>query len=179
MKNRFSGAISSPGTLGQGIAESPFGVVSLSWNRATLALHGLTFQVPPPPPVPVSSAEPDDVRTAHRLLALVLATLKTRTTPSDLLLAPAGTAFQQEVWQALREIPPGKTITYGQLATSLGRPRGARAVGQAVGANPIALAIPCHRVIGAGGTLGGYAWGLPLKTRLLDWEKSQADAIPD
>ena len=87
-------------------------------------------------------------------------------------LAPAGTAFQQRVWQALRVIPYGETVTYGQLARSLGCPQGARAVGQACGSNPIMILIPCHRVVGVQG-LGGYAGGLSVKRALLAHEKEK------
>ena len=88
----------------------------------------------------------------------------------DLPLAPAGTAFQQRVWQALRNIPFGETRTYGELARMIGQPGAARAVGAANGANPIAIIIPCHRVIATGGRLGGYAGGLDIKRRLLELE---------
>ena len=84
-------------------------------------------------------------------------------------LAPRGTAFQQRVWALLREIPYGATVSYGDLAARLGCPS-ARAVGQAVGRNPISLLIPCHRVLGAGGRLTGYAGGLWRKEALLRLE---------
>lgn len=87
-------------------------------------------------------------------------------------LAPVGTPFQRTVWQELVRIPYGETISYATLATRIGRPAGAsRAVGQANGANPIALIIPCHRVIGTDGTLTGYGGGLPLKQALLEFER--------
>ncbi len=90
----------------------------------------------------------------------------------ELDLDPVGTPFQRAVWQELLRIPYGETISYATLATRIGRPPGAsRAVGQANGANPIALIIPCHRVIGADGTLTGYGGGLPLKQALLDFER--------
>jgi methylated-DNA-[protein]-cysteine S-methyltransferase len=92
----------------------------------------------------------------------------------DLLLAPDGTAFQQSVWEELVKIPYGTTITYLTLAQRVGRPKASRAVGQANGANPIALIIPCHRVIGTDGTLTGYGGGLPLKQALLDFERRTA-----
>ena len=82
-----------------------------------------------------------------------------------------GTAFQQRVWQALREIPPGETRSYGQLAAALGSPKASRAVGGANGANDVAVLIPCHRVIAADGSLGGYAYGLEIKRELLRREK--------
>jgi methylated-DNA-[protein]-cysteine S-methyltransferase len=87
-----------------------------------------------------------------------------------LSLAPHGTPFQQEVWAALREIPYGETISYAELAASVGRAGAARAVGAANGRNPISIVIPCHRVIGAGGALTGYGGGLRRKRLLLDLE---------
>lgn len=88
--------------------------------------------------------------------------------------APAGTAFQQSVWKILRTIPYGQTVTYGAIARRIeqntGRRISAQAVGGAVGRNPISILIPCHRVIGADGSLTGYAGGLDKKERLLQWE---------
>jgi AraC family transcriptional regulator of adaptative response/methylated-DNA-[protein]-cysteine methyltransferase len=84
-----------------------------------------------------------------------------------------GTTFQVQVWQALLSIPSGQMVSYGQLATALGRPQSARAVGNAVGANPVAWLIPCHRVIQRSGALGGYRWGGQRKRCLLAWESCQ------
>ena len=89
---------------------------------------------------------------------------------ADVQTATGGTPFQREVWAALRAIPAGVTISYGQLATNVGRPGASRAVGAANGANPIAIVVPCHRVIGANGTLTGYGGGLPRKQWLLEHE---------
>lgn len=88
----------------------------------------------------------------------------------DLPLAPHGTEFQRRVWDALLQIPFGETRSYSQQAQQLGQPRAIRAVARANGANPVAVMIPCHRVIGANGSLTGYAGGLPLKARLLTLE---------
>ncbi len=85
-------------------------------------------------------------------------------------LALHGTAFQVQVWQALQDIPAGQTKSYGQLACDLGKPTGARAVARANGSNQIALMIPCHRVIGADGSLTGYGGGLWRKQRLVEIE---------
>lgn len=92
----------------------------------------------------------------------------------DLPLAPEGSAFQQRVWSALREIPYGETEAYGALAERIGHPGSARAVGAANGQNPIAIVVPCHRVIGANGTLTGYAGGIERKRLLLDLESPLA-----
>jgi methylated-DNA-[protein]-cysteine S-methyltransferase len=88
----------------------------------------------------------------------------------DLVVRPAGTEFQQRVWEALRQIPLGRTWSYGQLARAVGRPRGAQAVGAANGANPVAVLVPCHRVVGSDGRLTGYAGGLHRKEWLLAHE---------
>lgn len=82
-----------------------------------------------------------------------------------------GTVFQRRVWEELRRIPRGETRSYQQIARAIGRPRAVRAVGSACGANPVALAIPCHRALRADGGLGGYAWGVARKERLLAMEK--------
>jgi methylated-DNA-[protein]-cysteine S-methyltransferase len=88
----------------------------------------------------------------------------------DLDLAPRGTPFQLRVWSALRTIPYGATASYGEIARAVGQPGAARAVGGANNRNPIAIVIPCHRVIGAGGSLTGYGGGLDRKRRLLALE---------
>ena len=90
--------------------------------------------------------------------------------PRDLSLAPPGTDFQRAVWARLLDIPYGESRTYGDIAKDLGRPRGAQAVGQAVGRNPIGIIIPCHRILGAGKKLTGFAWGLEKKKWLLRHE---------
>lgn len=94
-------------------------------------------------------------------------------TAFELALRPAGTAFQRRVWDALLEIPHGETRSYGDLARVVEQPGGAQAVGAANGANPIAIIIPCHRVIGSDGSLTGYAGGLERKRALLDLESRQ------
>jgi methylated-DNA-[protein]-cysteine S-methyltransferase len=90
----------------------------------------------------------------------------------ELSLAPTGTPFQLRVWDALRKIPYAATASYGEVAAAIGSPNASRAVGLANGRNPIAIVIPCHRVIGADGTLVGYGGGLDRKRRLLDLEAS-------
>ena len=88
----------------------------------------------------------------------------------DLTLAPQGTSFQHQVWQALQRIPHGHTTSYGALAKKLNRPGAARAVGRANATNPICLIVPCHCVIGANGSLTGFAFGEEIKRRLLEFE---------
>lgn len=84
-----------------------------------------------------------------------------------------GSPFQLKVWESLLRIPPGRLATYAQIADAIGRSGSARAVGTAIGRNPVALLIPCHRVIRASGALGGYRWGLPRKAALIGWESAQ------
>jgi methylated-DNA-[protein]-cysteine S-methyltransferase len=97
----------------------------------------------------------------------------TRTT-FDLPLAPEGTAFQKKVWAALRRIPYGDTASYGQIARAIGKPAASRAIGGANHRNPIAIIVPCHRVIGADGSMTGYGGGLRRKRLLLDLESRVA-----
>jgi len=97
-------------------------------------------------------------------------------TEFDLELAPAGTQFQRAVWNALLEIPYGETRSYGEIARAIGQPKAARGVGSANHANPIGLIVPCHRVIGADGSLTGYGGGLPLKQALLAHEAAHRPA---
>ena len=85
-------------------------------------------------------------------------------------LHPCGTSFQREVWEAVARVPYGSTLSYGAVARCIGRPRAVRAVARAVGANPLALLIPCHRILGTDGSLTGYAGGLPAKRWLLRHE---------
>jgi methylated-DNA-[protein]-cysteine S-methyltransferase len=89
----------------------------------------------------------------------------------ELALDMRGAPFERQVWSALRQIPPGETRSYGAIAAALGSPGASRAVGAANGANPIAIVVPCHRVIGASGTLTGYGGGLERKIWLLDHER--------
>ena len=91
----------------------------------------------------------------------------------DLPVAPEGTPFQQKVWRKLQDIPYGETTSYGAIAKDIGNPQAMRAVGLANGSNPISIIIPCHRVIGANGSLVGYGGGLPIKQALLALEKGQ------
>ena len=93
-------------------------------------------------------------------------------------VAPHGTPFQRSVWEALLEIPYGKTQSYGELAARIGKPNASRAVGRANGTNPVSLVIPCHRVIGANGTLTGYGGGMDRKRTLLALEQGQAIFSP-
>lgn len=94
----------------------------------------------------------------------------------DLPVAPRGTPFQERVWREIAKVPFGETITYAELAARAGSPGSARAAGAATGRNPLAIVVPCHRIVGTGGALTGYAGGLPRKERLLALEGALEDA---
>ena len=134
------------------------------------ALHGVYFQDGKRGPHnPDQSWEPSErpfKEVQRQLKAYFAGKLK----DFDLPLAPQGTAFQLQVWKALRTIPYGKTWSYGELARRIRRPDAQRAVGAANGQNPIPVIVPCHRVIGADGSLTGFGGGLPIKQKLLALE---------
>ncbi len=104
------------------------------------------------------------------LVAQVVGFIEAPNLGLDLPLDVRGTAFQQQVWQALREIPPGQTLSYADVASKIGVPKATRAVASACAANRLAVAIPCHRVVGSHGSLSGYRWGVERKRALLDLE---------
>lgn len=106
----------------------------------------------------------------EQLVAKVVGFVEAPALGLDLPLDVRGTAFQQRVWEALREIPAGRTVSYSQIANRIGAPKAVRAVGAAVGANPLAVAIPCHRVIRTDGSLCGYRWGVERKRALIERE---------
>lgn len=95
----------------------------------------------------------------------------------DFPMQPKGSKFQQKVWAEMRKIPYGETISYSEMAQRVGNPKAVRAVGSACGANPIPLAIPCHRVLRNDGSLGGFGWGLPVKHKLLWLETGEVDVL--
>ena len=156
----------APGTV-HAIIESPVGELTLVGHDGTLA--GVYFPEHVRRPGQESFGPRDDA--AFPLAAAQLAEYfaGTRTT-FDLELAPRGNGFQRKVWAQLIKIPYGQTRTYGQLATALGDPGLARAVGAANGQNPLSIIVPCHRVVGSNGKLTGYAGGLQRKAFLLELE---------
>lgn len=144
-----------------------------------LALHaqptGLTaVQRLTPELLPNEPETPGDPSGTAALLASAICQLQLyfngRLRRFDLPLAPVGTPFQLAVWTALRQIPFGTTVCYQTIAERIGRPRAARAVGQAIHRNPLPILIPCHRVIARNGRLHGFAWGSAWKQRLLQLE---------
>lgn len=118
----------------------------------------------------VRPGDQPDAGACARVVEQLDAYFDRRLTHFDLELAPQGTPFQREVWDALLEIPYGETRSYGQIAKRVGRPDASRAVGAANGANPISIVVPCHRVIGANGSLTGFGGGVGVKMRLLELE---------
>jgi AraC family transcriptional regulator, regulatory protein of adaptative response / methylated-DNA-[protein]-cysteine methyltransferase len=114
-------------------------------------------------------------RRFQRTVAQVVALVEQPGRGLELPLDVRGTAFQHRVWQALRAVPPGQTVSYGEIARRLGRPKAVRAVARAVATNPVAIAIPCHRVIASDGSLSGYRWGVARKRALLTREAAGRD----
>ncbi|MFL6551236.1 MAG: methylated-DNA--[protein]-cysteine S-methyltransferase, partial [Povalibacter sp.] len=107
----------------------------------------------------------------EKLVAKVIGFVEAPALGLDLPLDVRGTAFQQRVWEALRAIPAGETVSYTEMAKRIGAPKAVRAIAQACAANPVAVAIPCHRVVRNDGALSGYRWGVERKRALLDREK--------
>lgn len=151
-----------------GVIETPVGSLAAAIDGAGRLTH-LGFSKREHERIAREGGERDDRALAPvaRQLAEYFAGKRTR---FDLVLAAEGTPFQKQVWAALLKIPFGKTTTYAALAAKVGRPGAFRAVGRANATNPIALIVPCHRVIGTDGTLTGYAGGIPIKQKLLELE---------
>ncbi len=150
------------------VHDSPVGPLTL--HSDGVALTGLEFDDPKYPLEPSPRGEDGVLNAARRQLDRYF-TDKLRV--FDLPLAPLGTPFQQRVWAALLEIPYGVTRSYGALAAAIGAPKASRAVGLANGRNPISIIVPCHRVIGANGSLTGYGGGMERKRQLLDLEQGE------
>lgn len=146
------------------VAESERGIcaILLGDDDATLVadLHAL---------FPAAQDVPADANFQQRVREVIVA-INSRDAPLSLPLDIRGTAFQQQVWQALRTIPCGETVSYQQLASAIGKPKAVRAVASACGANKLAIVIPCHRVIRGDGALSGYRWGIARKAQLLHRE---------
>lgn len=164
----------TPTTAQQTVIETPLGALRLVANPS--ALVGTWFvleQKHGPSPERVTSwpsAGPHTVldEATRQVEAYFRGTLTRFDLPLELA---QGTPFQQQVWRALLDIPAGETTSYSELSRRIGRPRAVRAVGAAVGRNPLSIVVPCHRVLGAGGALTGYAGGLARKQALLLLER--------
>lgn len=144
------------------VFDTPVGPMALEGTEDALT----ALYLPNTPVEPMGMETPLLARGRGELLEYLVGKRRT----FDLPLKPQGTPFQQKVWSALADIPYGQTITYGELARRVGCPKGSRAVGQANHRNPLPILLPCHRVVGAGGTLTGYGGGLELKQWLLRLE---------
>lgn len=147
--------------------DSPLGPLLLAGEADALALIGLPGGKRPPQPARDWTEDARPFAAARRQLDEFFAGKRER---FDLDLMLAGTEFQQQVWTTLARIPYGNTWSYGELARRIGRPKAVRAVGLANGANPLPIVLPCHRVIGADGSLTGYGGGMPAKRLLLELE---------
>jgi len=155
------------------LLDSPFGTLALTSDGSHLT--GVRFpRRDGRPAVELDWQRDDDAAVLVQARAQLAAYFSGKRTRFALPLRPQGTAFQRSVWRALMKVPFGRTSTYGALAAAIGRPTAARAVGAAVGANPLAVVVPCHRIIGADGTLTGYAGGLARKAKLLALEGVRA-----
>lgn len=152
---------------------SPVGPLTLVADDAGLV--AVLWPDDPPARVPLAATRDDP---GHAVITAAAAQLRAffagSLTRFDLPLAPRGTAFQRQVWDALSAIPYGETRSYGAIAQVIGRPTASRAVGAANGRNPLSIVVPCHRVIGGGGALTGFAGGLAAKTWLLEHERRHA-----
>ncbi len=153
--------------LQHALVDSPVGILTLIGDDTALTGLWMTEQRHQQSDAPPGLRRDDAFPAAQEQLT---AYFTGQLTEFDLPLAPAGTAFQQQVWSALRTIPYGHTVTYGTIAADVGQPHASRAVGLANGRNPIGIIVPCHRVVGADGRLVGYGGGLPRKRWLLDHE---------
>lgn len=154
---------------------SPAGPLRAGWSGEGLAFLDFVDQAACSAPTPNDDGSdvpntPSPVGLAGRLRRELTAYLAGSRADFTIPLAPRGTHFQHQVWNALRTIPPGQTRSYADVARMIGRPSAVRAVARANATNPIAIIIPCHRVIGADGSLAGYAAGLDRKRWLLDHE---------
>jgi AraC family transcriptional regulator of adaptative response/methylated-DNA-[protein]-cysteine methyltransferase len=147
------------------VATSARGVCSISFGDTREELLGALQARFPHAQVRAGEAELDTL--ADKIVSMTESASFADDVPLDLI----GTAFQQKVWRALRGIPRGQTLSYGELAAQLGAPAAVRAVGTACGQNPVAALVPCHRVLRGDGSLGGYRWGLARKQALLAREK--------
>lgn len=159
--------------------DSPIGVLTLIADDAGLCSIDFPPPASPPPGRPWRDGDGGVLPEARRQLEAYFAGTRR---DFDLPLSPRGTPFQREVWTALARIPYGRTWSYRDIANSIGRPTATRAVGAANGRNPLPIVVPCHRVIGADGSLTGFGGGLPIKAFLLRLEgslpASGADLFP-
>ena len=164
--------------IAQGRVETPLGPLTLLATERGLAAVLFNAQKYHPGEIdlPVDQAQPHIARAARELSSYFAGRTRRFTVPLD----PQGTPFQRDVWRALLEIDCGQLRSYGDIARRVGRPAAVRAVGAAVGRNPLGIVVPCHRVVGSDGSLTGFAAGLPRKRALLALEGSlSAELLAD
>ena len=163
-------------SLSSTVMDSPMGLLTLVASNAEL--RAVLWPRDDPARVPLGEVAQTTETTDHPVLVAAVDQLSEYFAGDrqtfDLLLDPIGTDFQQSAWMALRAIPYGTTVSYGEQAAAMGDKRKARAVGAANGRNPISIIVPCHRVVGANGSLTGFAGGLESKQWLLDHESKTA-----
>lgn len=158
-----TGPLPHSGQVMSGHANTPFGTMNLVWTKDHILEAGFA-----------------ETGSNHRSspLAQQLADLILSYSPLPIQPLATGTPFQLRVWQALTRIPYGTTTSYREIATAIGSPRATRAVGTAIGANRLAILIPCHRVIRNNGQIGGFGWGIPTKLQLLQHEQYHPNHEP-
>lgn len=155
--------------LSYGFSETPFGECCIVFNKEviwalTFAENHETALIDINKRFPKTILDQNDEKTSNIVRQIFVNGEKP-------CLQLVGSSFQLSVWHALEQIPAGTTSSYAQIAKAIGHSKAVRAVGTAIGANPIAFLIPCHRVIRSDGSLGGYRWGLECKKKILEWEK--------
>lgn len=163
-------------TIRYGWFDSPFGpALSMGTDRG---LCGLAFSAETGPEHAMQdlTSRWPNATFIHESDAISLWTNAALGLSGETALHMIGAPFQLQVWEALLRIPSGHVTTYSEIAASIGKPKAVRAVGTAVGRNPVSLLIPCHRALRKSGALGGYHWGLPVKRALLAWEAARADS---
>ena len=163
--------------IDHGVHDTPFGQAFVALTpRGVCNFSFLDDQAPQTPLSALAQRWPEaELREAPSRTQGVIHTMfdGSKTPDRPLSLHVSGTNFQISVWRALLQIPPAKVVSYAQVASAVGNPKAARAVGLAVGANPVALMIPCHRVIQQNGKLGGYHWGKTRKQAIHAWEAAR------
>ena len=155
--------------------ESPVGLLLLAGDVD--GLHVLAFASGRRAPEIEAAWQPDTADVLGPAREQLLAYFAGHLRAFSIRVKPTGTPFQRRVWEELQRIPYGQTISYGELARRIGKPDAVRAVGSANGANPIAIVVPCHRVIGADGSLTGFGGGLPVKKALLALERGERSLL--
>lgn len=163
------------GAGGRWQQEARTGIGAIYLVASADGLEAVRWRRGPEPALPDRSEKAEGAARASEILAQAARELEEylagRRTRFEVPLAPRGTEFQRQVWNELLRIPYGETRSYRELAERIGRPRAVRAVGSANGRNPLCILVPCHRVIAADGSLGGFSGGLAVKERLLDLER--------